>query len=63
MKTNEQIAIEQRDYWLSVVRENRDWTFGQQAEDEAGLPEDPFEFAPAAWAEYWNLQISGENRR
>lgn len=62
MKTPEQIALEQREYWKSVRKENKDHTFGQQVPGEPGLPEDPFTISPAAWQEYWNLQLPGDIR-
>lgn len=62
MKSNEQIAIDQREYWKSVRKENKDHRVGQQEPGKPGLPGDPFDISPADWQEYWNLQISGANR-
>jgi hypothetical protein len=62
MKSNEQIAIDQRDYWKSVRSENKNSWIGQQEPGGPSLPVDPFAVSPADWQEYWNLQISGANR-
>lgn len=64
MKSNDQIAQEQRDYWLDVMRVNRDRSIGQQDPNgEPGLPRDAFSISPFDWAEYWNQQLPGELRR
>lgn len=62
MKSNDQIAIEQRDYWNAVAKENNDRGHTQQQPGEPALPEDPFKLTARDWAEYWNLQVPGDQR-
>lgn len=64
MKTNDEIAREQHDFWLDVMRTRRDYSTGQEDPDgEPGLPMDAFSISPSDWAEYWNRQLPGDLRR
>lgn len=62
MKSFEEIALEQRDYWLSVAKETGDMTFTQQKSGEPFLSEIIANAKPRDWAEAWNLHLPGDKR-
>lgn len=62
MRSFEEIALEQRDYWLKVARELGDQTFTQRKPGEPSLSEVIANAKPRDWAEAWNLHLPGDKR-